>query len=127
MSDDWAGGAAVPSWARGRGAKQKPKGFTTELGQWWESEKREHDIARQGYHAVVSAEPLWKPDDPRWKIPESEYRFRSYLLKFGGPCVYCGEPIPPGMWALYCPVIKSVAHNACEAGKSGVRARKQTG
>lgn len=117
MSDDWE-----PSWARGKQPRGKPKGFTTDLGQHWEAEKRDREIAREGYAVVLATEPVWKADDPRWKIPESSYRFRAYSMKYGGPCVYCGEQIAPGAFELYCPVIRSIAHRACEAGRSGPQA-----
>lgn len=94
-------------------AKRKPTGFRVDMFHEHELEK-----ARRAVEVGVplgTCEPVWKGDDPRWKL-QPPYGFVPYVLRFGGPCVYCGFRIEPGERALYSHRIKSVAHNDCHAG-----------
>lgn len=125
--DDWSGGAALPNWARASNQPKKPTGFVRDLSPSWEAEKRDREVAEQGIAVVLQSEPLWKPNDSRWLVPESEYGWVLYVLKWGGPCVYCTGRVEADERGLYSRRINSVAHIACEGSGRFVRASDRLG
>lgn len=91
---------------------KKPTGFRRDIFPDFEREKGERAEAL-GVVPELST-PVWKADDPRWLL-NPPYGFVSYTLRFGGSCVYCGEHIAAGTFALYSRRIQSVAHRECHA------------
>lgn len=91
----------------------KKPAFTRECFPILEEMKRERE-APAVTTLVASQEPVWRADDPRWLV-NPPWLFRPFTLRFGGRCVYCGEPIPAGASELYSRKIQSVAHRACHA------------
>lgn len=94
-------------------AKRKLTGFRVDIFPEFEREKGER-AAEKGIAPVGLGVALWAADDPRWAM-RPPYGFRPYVLKWGGPCVYCTEQIQAGELALYSRKINSVAHQACHA------------
>ena len=125
--DDWSGGAALPNWARAANQPKKPTGFVIDISPSWELEKRAREIEEHGQAAVLKSEPLWASNDPRWHVPESQYGWVPYILKWGGPCVYCTERVEADERGLYSRRINSVAHIACEASGRFSRASDRLG
>lgn len=100
---------------------KKPTGFRVDKFALMEDIKRERE--KPAVTALVeSQEPLWKPDDPRW-LMNPPYGFIPFTLRFGGRCVYCGDPIAAGERELYSRKIQSVAHRACYADFDRLPAR----
>lgn len=97
---------------------ESSRGFTIELSPSWEAEKADPSFPFQPASGVKkrAGTEVWAPNDPRWKVPKP-WGFISYVLKFGGLCVYCAEQIPAGTRALYSRKIQAVAHEACRAGE----------
>ncbi len=92
---------------------KKPTGFRRDMFHDFELEKAER-AKSLGVVPEVS-EAVWKADDPRWNV-KPPYGWVSYTLRWGGPCVYCGDRIEAGTYALYSKKINSVAHRECHAG-----------
>lgn len=81
-----------------------------------EVEAQKGELAEErGIALRTSDEPVWKPNDPRW-LMRPPYGFVPFVTRFGGPCVYCGEKVGIGVWALYSKRLASIAHNECHAG-----------
>ncbi len=68
-----------------------------------------------GIVKLTQGQAVWKGDDPRWDV-KPPYGFVTYVLKYGGPCIYCGEAIKAGVVALYSRKVQGVAHQSCHAG-----------
>lgn len=79
----------------------------------------EHEAEKEARAKSLGIPPdrgleLWKPDDPRWSM-KPPFGFASYVMKYGGYCVYCAEPVLKGSTALYSRRLHSVAHVECHA------------
>jgi len=95
-------------------APRKKTGFRVDIFPDFELEKAQRaEVA--GIAKVTLGQAVWKSEDPRWNV-KPPYGFISYVLKFGGYCIYCGEHIPAGTSALYSRKVQGVAHASCHGG-----------
>ena len=95
-------------------APKKKTGFRIECSAEFEAQKKER-AEELGIERKAAGVAVWPADDPRWRM-RPPFHFRHYVLKWGGPCVYCAERIEPGTSALYSRSLNSVAHVSCHAG-----------
>jgi hypothetical protein len=94
-------------------APKKNVGFRVDKFPDFEHEKGLRAEAK-GITPAAQGRPVWEPSDPRWAL-SPPYGFISFALRFGGPCVYCAEPIAAGSRELYSRKLNGVAHSACHA------------
>lgn len=90
----------------------KRPAFSREFFAEFEAEKAER--AKSLGIAPDRGLELWKPEDPRWNM-KPPFGFVSYVMKYGGFCVYCAEQVKRGSVALYSRKLHSVAHADCHA------------